>query len=396
MIEVCSFCGEKKPVVEGLNGYICLDCCREFIGELEHSTDDVANVSTALNPYKLKQELDRYVVGQDEAKKIISVAVCNHMKRIEANNDLLEKTNILILGPTGCGKTFLMSTIAKFLKIPMVIVDATNFTQVGYVGEDVSNILKKLYMASNGDLEKCKRGIVYVDEIDKVMAKTSSHGDRDAAGTGVQQNFLKLMEGGTQTIKLPTRDGGMQEIEIDTKDILFVFGGAFVGIDAKKERQTSIGFGSSNVEPEPTNKPITQDDIVKYGFIPEFVGRVPIVVKMNELSRENLKDILIGTDKSILKQYQHMFMMDKIKASFDDSLINEIIDNSVEKHMGARGLRGTIEKDIMNLMFEVSKYTHLKSINITRELLNNPSQVLSNSESKKEEAIPDKELRCEI
>lgn len=396
MIEVCSFCGEKKPVVEGLNGYICLDCCREFIGELEHSTDDVANVSTALNPYKLKQELDRYVVGQDEAKKIISVAVCNHLKRIEANNDLLEKTNILILGPTGCGKTFLMSTIAKFLKVPMVIVDATNFTQVGYVGEDVSNILKKLYMASNGDLEKCKKGIVYVDEIDKVMAKTSSHGDRDAAGTGVQQNFLKLMEGGTQTIKLPTRDGGMQEIEIDTKDILFVFGGAFVGIDAKKERPTSIGFGSSNVESEPTNKPITQDDIVKYGFIPEFVGRVPIVVKMNELSRDDLKDILIGTDKSILKQYQHMFMMDKIKASFDDSLINEIIDNSVEKHMGARGLRGTIEKDIMNLMFEVSKYTHLKSINITRELLNNPSQVLSNSESKKEEAIPDKELRCEI
>ena len=396
MIEVCSFCGEKKPVVEGLNGYICLDCCREFIGELEHSTDDVANVSTALNPFKLKQELDRYVVGQEEAKKIISVAVCNHMKRIEANNDLLEKTNILILGPTGCGKTFLMSTIAKFLKVPMVIVDATNFTQVGYVGEDVSNILKKLYMASNGDLEKCKKGIVYVDEIDKVMAKTSSHGDRDAAGTGVQQNFLKLMEGGTQTIKLPTRDGGMQEIEIDTKDILFVFGGAFVGIDAKKEKTVSIGFGSSKTEPEPIDKPITQDDIVKYGFIPEFVGRVPIVVKMNELSRDNLKDILIGTDKSILKQYQHMFMMDKIKASFDDSLINEIIDNSVEKHMGARGLRGTIEKDIMNLMFEVSKYTHLKSINITRELLNNPSQVLSNSESKKEEAIPEKELRCEI
>lgn len=396
MIEVCSFCGEKKPVVEGLNGYICLDCCREFIGELEHSTDDVANVSTALNPFKLKQELDRYVVGQEEAKKIISVAVCNHMKRIEANNDLLEKTNILILGPTGCGKTFLMSTIAKFLKVPMVIVDATNFTQVGYVGEDVSNILKKLYMASNGDLEKCKKGIVYVDEIDKVMAKTSSHGDRDAAGTGVQQNFLKLMEGGTQTIKLPTRDGGMQEIEIDTKDILFVFGGAFVGIDAKKEKTVSIGFGTSKAEPELIDKPITQDDIVKYGFIPEFVGRVPIVVKMNELSRDNLKDILIGTDKSILKQYQHMFMMDKIKASFDDSLINEIIDNSVEKHMGARGLRGTIEKDIMNLMFEVSKYTHLKSINITRELLNNPSQVLSNSESKKEEAIPDKELRCEI
>ena len=396
MIEVCSFCGEKKPVVEGLNGYICLDCCREFICELEHSTDDVANVSTALNPSKLKQELDKHVVGQEEAKKIISVAVCNHMKRIEANTDLLEKTNILILGPTGCGKTFLMSTIAKFLKVPMVIVDATNFTQVGYVGEDVSNILKKLYMASNGDLEKCKRGIVYVDEIDKVMAKTSSHGDRDAAGTGVQQNFLKLMEGGTQTIKLPTRDGGMQEIEIDTKDILFVFGGAFVGIDAKKEKTVSIGFGTSKADPEPIDKPITQDDIVKYGFIPEFVGRVPIVVKMNELSRDNLKDILIGTDKSILKQYQHMFMMDKIKASFDDSLINEIIDNSVEKHMGARGLRGTIEKDIMNLMFEVSKYTHLKSINITRELLNNPSQILSNSESKKEEAIPDKELRCEI
>lgn len=394
MIEVCSFCGEKKPVVEGLNGYICLDCCRTFISELEHSTDDVANVSTSLNPYKLKQELDRYVVGQEEAKKLISVAVCNHLKRIEANNDLLEKTNILILGPTGCGKTFLMSTISKFLKIPMVIVDATNFTQVGYVGEDVSNILKKLYMAAGGDIEKCKKGIVYVDEIDKVMAKTSHHGDRDAAGTGVQQNFLKLMEGGTQTIKLPTRDGGIQEIEIDTRDILFVFGGAFVGIDKKEAKKNSIGFGSMKSTDETVDKPITQDDIIKYGFIPEFVGRVPIVVKMNELSKDNLRDILIGTDKSILKQYQHMFMMDKIKASFDDTLINEIIDNSVEKHMGARGLRGAIEKDIMNLMFEASKYNDLKSINITRDLLNDPSQLSKNTEIQKEEAVPVKEMSC--
>jgi ATP-dependent Clp protease ATP-binding subunit ClpX len=261
----------------------------------------------------------------------------------------------------------------------MVIVDATNFTQVGYVGEDVSNILKKLYMAAEGDLERCKRGIVYVDEIDKVMSKTSSHGDRDAAGTGVQQNFLKLMEGGTQTIKLPTRDGGIQEIEIDTRDILFVFGGAFVGINEEQVKKTSIGFNSIATDGTIVdNKPVTQADIIKYGFIPEFVGRVPIVVKMEELTRENLRDILIGTETSILKQYQEIFRMDKIKASFDESLVNEIIDNSIEKHMGARGLRGSIEKDIMNLMFEVSKYGEIKDLNITRQMLDDPSTIANN------------------
>ena len=378
MIGVCSFCGETKNVAEGLNGFICIDCCKEFMNELSNDTE-TAVVSTSLNPYKLKLELDKQVIGQEEAKKIISVAVCNHLKRIESKNHILEKSNILILGPTGCGKTFLMSTIARFLQVPMVIVDATNFTQVGYVGEDVSNILKKLYMAAEGDLDRCKRGIVYVDEIDKVMSKTSSHGDRDAAGTGVQQNFLKLMEGGTQTIKLPTRDGGIQEIEIDTRDILFVFGGAFVGINEEQEKKTSIGFNSIATDGTIVdNKPVTQADIIKYGFIPEFVGRVPIVVKMEELTRENLRDILIGTETSILKQYQEIFRMDKIKASFDESLVNEIIDNSIEKHMGARGLRGSIEKDIMNLMFEVSKYGEVKDLNITRQMLDDPSTIANN------------------
>jgi ATP-dependent Clp protease ATP-binding subunit ClpX len=380
MVGVCSFCGETKNVAEGLNGFICIDCCKEFMNELASDTE-TAVVSTSLNPYKLKLELDKHVIGQEEAKKIISVAVCNHLKRIESKNHILEKSNILILGPTGCGKTFLMSTIARFLQVPMVIVDATNFTQVGYVGEDVSNILKKLYMASGGDLERCKRGIVYVDEIDKVMSKTSSHGDRDAAGTGVQQNFLKLMEGGTQTIKLPTHDGGMQEIEIDTRDILFVFGGAFVGINEEPVKKNSIGFNSIDADGTIVdNKPVTQADIIKYGFIPEFVGRVPIVVKMEELTRENLRDILIGTDTSILKQYQEIFRMDKIKASFDESLVNEIIDNSIEKHMGARGLRGSIEKDIMNLMFEVSKYGDVKDLNITRQMLDDPSTIANNIE----------------
>lgn len=396
MIGTCSFCGEQKNVVEGLNGYICLDCCRELMGELEHSNVEVSDVSTSLNPFKLKAELDRYVVGQDEAKKILSVAICNHLKRIESSSKILEKANILILGPTGCGKTYLMSTISKFLKIPMVIVDATNFTQVGYVGEDVSNILKKLYIAAGCDMEKCKRGIVYVDEIDKVMSKTSSHGDRDAAGTGVQQNFLKLMEGGTQTIKMPTKDGGLMEIEIDTRDILFVFGGAFVGIDEKEAKKSPIGFSSTASAEAEETKNITQADIVKYGFIPEFVGRVPIIVKLNELNRDDLKTILMGTETSILKQYQEMFMMDKIKASFDESLINEIIDYSIDKHMGARGLRGTIEKDIMNLMFEVSKYTDLKSINITRNMLDNPDAVLSQTNDKEDSNHVQKEVACTL
>ena len=376
MIETCSFCGEKKPVAEGQNGYICLDCCRELLSGLEQVDTDASDVSTSLNPYRLKKELDRYVIGQEEAKKIISVAVCNHLKRIESNKDVIEKSNILILGPTGCGKTFLMSTVSKFLKVPMIIVDATNFTQVGYVGEDVSNILKKLYFASGCDLEKCKKGIVYVDEIDKVMAKPSMHGDRDATGAGVQQNFLKLMEGGTQTIRIPTKDGGTVELEIDTKNILFVFGGAFVGLEEnkKKNKLTSIGFNSDTSNCTETSKTICQDDIVKFGFIPEFIGRIPIVVRLNELTKEDLRTILTGTDKSILRQYQEIFMMDKVKASFDEALVNEIIDNSINKNMGARGLRGAIEKDMMNLMFEVSKYKDIQQINITRQMLDNPSE----------------------
>lgn len=378
MIETCSFCGEKKPVVEGQNGYICLDCCKMFLSELEGTGDVTSNVSASLNPYQLKTELDKSVIGQEEAKKIISVAVCNHLKRIEAKNDMLEKSNILILGPTGCGKTHLMSTVSKHLKVPMVIVDATNFTQVGYVGEDVSNILKKLYIQAGCDLEKCKRGIVYVDEIDKVMAKSSPHGDRDATGAGVQQNFLKLMEGGTQTIKMPTKDGGTVEIEIDTKDILFVFGGAFVGLENKEPTGRTIGFGEHANDAVVPAGVIEQKDIIKFGFIPEFIGRIPIIVQMHELTREDLKTILIGTDKSILKQYQAIFNMDKIKASFDETLVTEIIDNSIAKKMGARGLRGTIEKDMMNLMFEVSKYNQITTLNITRKMLNNPSEELKN------------------
>jgi ATP-dependent Clp protease ATP-binding subunit ClpX len=261
----------------------------------------------------------------------------------------------------------------------MVIVDATNFTQVGYVGEDVSNILKKLYFAAGCDVEKCKRGIVYVDEIDKVMAKPSAHGDRDAAGAGVQQNFLKLMEGGSQTIKIPTKEGGIMEIEIDTKNILFVFGGAFVGLNENKTHKSNpIGFGSIST-PNNVNSTISQDDIIKFGFIPEFIGRIPIIVELNELTREDLKNILTGTEKSILKQYQEILMMDKVKASFDEALINEIIDNSMERHMGARGLRGSIEKDMMNLMFEISKYKNIKQINITRKMLDNPSVELENN-----------------
>jgi ATP-dependent Clp protease ATP-binding subunit ClpX len=375
MIDVCSFCGEKKTVVEGQSGYICLDCCKSVIDELEKNNFDVVDISSSLNPSKLKDELDKIVVGQDEAKKIISVAICNHLKRVNAKNNIVEKANILILGPTGCGKTFLMSTIASLLKIPMVMVDATNFTQVGYVGEDVNSILKKLYIASGNNLEKCQKGIVYVDEIDKIMTKSSGHSDKDVNGTGVQQNFLKLMEGGTQTLRMPTPEGGFVEIEVDTTNILFVFGGAFVGLEEQNAEKKSIGFNSVN-EIKTISKEVGQKEIIKYGFIPEFIGRIPIIVSMHELTKDHLRNILMGTDKSILRQYQEIFKIDKIKASFDECLINEILDNTMEEHMGARGLRGAIEKDMMNLMFEISKKPDIREIVITRDILNNPTKAL--------------------
>lgn len=368
---ICSFCGEKKYTVEGQDGFICSDCCnicKEEFGTVGNIRKGVANA----NPFQLKEELDKYVIGQEEAKILLSVAVCNHIKRIKTKNDNLEKSNILILGPTGCGKTYLMSTIASILDIPMVIVDSTNYTQVGYVGDDVSSILKNLYVKSGYNMERCKTGIVYVDEIDKIMTKVSSVGDRDAAGTGVQQNFLKMMEGGVQTFKI-AQEGGMTEVSMDTKNILFVFGGAFVGIDKVNTPEKHIGFTESTVT-QTEQKGITQEDIVKYGFIPEFIGRIPIVVQMHALTRENMRGILVDMPRSVLTQYKELFALDNIKATFDESLINGILDHTMEKKMGARGLRGAIEKDMMKLMFEASKHGGSKRITITRDLLDHPDQ----------------------
>ena len=369
----CSFCGEKKLTIEGASGYICSDCCRICKEEFDRVADFNLGV-VDLNPYKLKLELDKSVIGQEDAKITLSVAVCNHLKRIKSKNDMIEKSNVLILGPTGCGKTHLMSTIASLLDIPMVIVDATNYTQVGYVGDDVSSILRRLYLKSGMDLERCKYGIVYVDEIDKIMSKVSRSNESDAVGTGVQQNFLKLMEGGSHTFKMP-QNGNIVEVTIDTGNILFVFGGAFVGIENTKKPSRSIGFTDGVQQAEISNK-ITQDDIIKYGFIPEFIGRVPIIVTMERLTREDLKSILISTPKSILHQYKELFALDGIQASFDDALVNEILDGAVSQNTGARGLRGVVEKDIMKLMFEVAKYSNIKNLHITRELLDAPQKSL--------------------
>lgn len=240
--------------------------------------------------------------------------------------------------------------------------------------DDVSSILRRLYLKSGMDLERCKYGIVYVDEIDKIMSKVSRSNESDAVGTGVQQNFLKLMEGGSQTFKMP-QNGNIVEVTIDTGNILFVFGGAFVGIENTKKPSRSIGFTDGVQQAEISNK-ITQDDIIKYGFIPEFIGRVPIIVTMERLTREDLKSILISTPKSILHQYKELFALDGIQASFDDALVNEILDGAVSQNTGARGLRGVVEKDIMKLMFEVAKYSNIKNLHITRELLDAPQKSL--------------------
>lgn len=375
MIEKCTFCGEKKNVLEGQYGFICSDCCEMFHQTFQDCKTDNKSIDALIpTPLELKKKLDEYVVGQEEAKRIISVAVCNHLKRIHMKNNVIEKSNILLIGPTGCGKTHLMSTVSSILNLPMITVDSTNFTQVGYVGKDASSILQELYIKSDCDMEKCQQGIVYVDEIDKLVVKKSAHDEKDINGTGVQQNFLKMMEGGVHTFKM-TGIQGPYDISIDTSNILFVFGGSFVGLRNEPKAETRhIGFmaAAASTNSIPQIKEIDHDDIIKYGFIPEFVGRIPVIVSMNELSRKDLHDILTKTPRSIINQYQKLFAMDNISLSFDDALLDDIVDSVLQKKTGARGLKGLLEKNMMEVMFEASLHNNVKKIIIDKKSLSKP------------------------
>ena len=391
----CSFCNKSqaqvKKLIAGPNDtYICDECvevCSEIIEEeMAYDENDSWTPFSDINllkPEEIKEFLDDYVIGQDEAKKVLSVAVYNHYKRIMAQRDLgveLNKSNILMLGPTGCGKTLLAQSLAKILNVPFAIADATALTEAGYVGEDVENILLKLIQAADYDIERAEYGIIYLDEIDKITRKSENPSiTRDVSGEGVQQALLKIVEG---TVANVPPQGGRKHphqelIQIDTTNILFICGGAFEGIDKiieKRIDQKSIGFNAEIAEKheDDVDKLLAQvlpQDLVKFGLIPELVGRVPVTVSLEMLDHDALIRILTEPKNAIVKQYQKLLELDGVKLVFDDSALNEIADISLKRKTGARGLRAIMENTIMDIMYRAPSDETLKTCRITGDVV---------------------------
>ena len=391
----CSFCNKSqaqvKKLIAGPNDtYICDECvevCSEIIEEeMAYDENDSWTPFSDINllkPEEIKEFLDDYVIGQDEAKKVLSVAVYNHYKRIMAQRDLgveLNKSNILMLGPTGCGKTLLAQSLAKILNVPFAIADATVLTEAGYVGEDVENILLKLIQAADYDIERAEYGIIYLDEIDKITRKSENPSiTRDVSGEGVQQALLKIVEG---TVANVPPQGGRKHphqelIQIDTTNILFICGGAFEGIDKiieKRIDQKSIGFNAEIAEKheDDVDKLLAQvlpQDLVKFGLIPELVGRVPVTVSLEMLDHDALIRILTEPKNAIVKQYQKLLELDGVKLVFDDSALNEIADISLKRKTGARGLRAIMENTMMDIMYRAPSDETLKTCRITGDVV---------------------------
>ena len=391
----CSFCNKSqaqvKKLIAGPNDtYICDECvevCSEIIEEeMAYDENDSWTPFSDINllkPEEIKEFLDDYVIGQDEAKKVLSVAVYNHYKRIMAQRDLgveLNKSNILMLGPTGCGKTLLAQSLAKILNVPFAIADATALTEAGYVGEDVENILLKLIQAADYDIERAEYGIIYLDEIDKITRKSENPSiTRDVSGEGVQQALLKIAEG---TVANVPPQGGRKHphqelIQIDTTNILFICGGAFEGIDKiieKRIDQKSIGFNAEIAEKheDDVDKLLAQvlpQDLVKFGLIPELVGRVPVTVSLEMLDHDALIRILTEPKNAIVKQYQKLLELDGVKLVFDDSALNEIADISLKRKTGARGLRAIMENTMMDIMYRAPSDETLKTCRITGDVV---------------------------
>ena len=391
----CSFCNKTqsqvRKLIAGPNGtYICDECvdvCAEIIEEemeFENGRDwNPFSDINLLKPEEIKSFLDEYVIGQDEAKKVLSVAVYNHYKRIMAERDMgveLAKSNILMLGPTGCGKTLLAQSLAKVLNVPFAIADATALTEAGYVGEDVENILLKIIQAADGDIERAEYGIIYIDEIDKITRKSENPSiTRDVSGEGVQQALLKIIEG---TVASVPPQGGRKHphqelIQIDTTNILFICGGAFEGIDKiieKRIDKKSIGFNAEVGQKRDYNidhllKQVLPQDLVKFGLIPELVGRVPVTVALEMLDKDALINILTKPKNALVKQYQKLLEIDGVELVFDEGALQEIAEISLKRKTGARGLRAIMEKVMMDIMYQAPSDETLKSCMITRDVV---------------------------
>ena len=387
----CSFCNKPqsqvRKLIAGPNGaYICDECievCSEIIEEEFEYDDDRREFDdiNLLTPEEIKAFLDEYVIGQDEAKKVLSVAVYNHYKRIMAGSDLgvdLQKSNILMLGPTGCGKTLLAQTLAKILNVPFAIADATALTEAGYVGEDVESILLKVIQAADGDIERAEHGIIYIDEIDKITRKSENPSiTRDVSGEGVQQALLKIIEG---TVASVPPQGGRKHphqefIQIDTTNILFICGGAFEGLEKiieTRQDTRSIGFNNPIGHAKDENvgdllRQVMPQDLTKFGLIPEFVGRVPIVVTLNSLDETALMKILVEPKNSLVKQYKKLFELDGVQLDFKEDALEAIAKKSLERKTGARGLRAIMEDTMMDLMYEIPSDNTTKECVITKD-----------------------------
>ena len=396
----CSFCNKPqsqvRKLIAGPNGaYICDECievCSEIIEEEFEYDDDRREFDdiNLLTPEEIKAFLDEYVIGQDEAKKVLSVAVYNHYKRIMAGSDLgvdLQKSNILMLGPTGCGKTLLAQTLAKILYVPFAIADATALTEAGYVGEDVESILLKVIQAADGDIERAEHGIIYIDEIDKITRKSENPSiTRDVSGEGVQQALLKIIEG---TVASVPPQGGRKHphqelIQIDTTNILFICGGAFEGIDKIIETRLdkkSIGFNAEIAKKHEEDvdvllHQVLPQDLVKFGLIPELVGRVPVTVSLDLLDKEALIRILTEPKSSLVKQYQKLMELDGVKLEFDKAALDAIAETSLARKTGARGLRAIMEDIMMDTMFRVPSDDTIKGCMITKDVVEGKGQPL--------------------